>query len=578
MNENRIGHDSPSMNVSLAVAAPLLGALDAAGPLREAVRAGVERSLGELLRTMGIPGIPAVEIAELEARPKAELLRLSVDGRLQRYADDLPQRVYYYVKGLPTGSPISPDRLLAWITELSDQQSESAKADLVEFFSLACLEILKRKPSVLLGAAQAEAYRAALVDAAKDEKLPDAELLRPVLAQTLDLKVSIADRRTAAATLAESLARGRSGADAAEDLIAALRPDAVEIQMAPDYFRRITTAMGSENDLFVVMRDGLFYETGLRYPDFRFVPTPNFKPNSFAFKINHLTTLPCAGLKWDQTLANADPEKLNMWGVHGDAAINPVNAERFSVIDDSSRSTAEMFGLTTWSPAGYLVLCFGATLRENGACFVHRKAVEQMLGLLNDAFPVLIGVAQTRFSVEQITRVLRILVSEEISIRNLKSILESLAHFDFIVTDPNSLIVFDERFPVNEPPDEAGVNDPVRLASQARCGLKRYISHKYTAGKSALEAYLLDREIEAMIMKPAAEREEETERFLAALRAERELAPSGVSSPVVLTSIETRTAAREIIAGEHPRLPVIAYQELTPDLNIVPVSKIRLDA
>src|SRR5262245_1233472 len=100
MNENRIDHDSPSINVSLAVAASLLGALDAAGPLREAVRAGVEQSLGELLRTMGIPGIPSVEITELEARPKAELLRLSVDGRLRRYAVDLLQRVYYYVKGL----------------------------------------------------------------------------------------------------------------------------------------------------------------------------------------------------------------------------------------------------------------------------------------------------------------------------------------------------------------------------------------------------------------------------------------------------------------------------------------------
>jgi type III secretion protein V len=336
--------------------------------------------------------------------------------------------------------------------------------------------------------------------------------------------------------------------------------------------------MESERDLFVVMRDGLFYETGLRYPDFRFVPAPNFKPNSFAFKINHLTTLPCAGLMLDQWLANADPEKLNMWGIHGDAAINPANSERFSVIDASSISTAEIFGLTTWSSAGYLVLCFGASLRENGACFVHREAVEQMLGLLKDAFPALIDVARTRFSVEQITRVLRILGSEDISIRNLRSILESLAHFDFIVTDQNSLIVFDERFPVNEPPGEAGVNDPVRLASQARCGLKRYISNKYTAGRSALDAYLLDREIEAMIMKPAAEREEETERFLAALRAEREMTPSGVSSPVILTSIETRSAAREIIAGEHPRLPVVAYQELTPDLNIAPISKIRLNA
>lgn len=578
MNENRINHDSPSINVSLAVSASMLDALDAAGPLREAVRAGIAQSLGELLLTMGIPGDPEVEITGLEERPNAGLLRLSVDGRLRRYAEDLPQSVYYYVNGLPTGPSISQDSLLSWLTALSIQQSETAKTDLVEFFSLTCLEILKSKPSVLLSAVGVEAYRAELVEAAKDAKLPDAEWLRPVLAQTLDMKISIADRRTAAAALAESLAGGRPGADAAEDLIAALRPDAVEIQTPPDYFRQITTAMESERDLFVMMRDGLFYETGLRCPDFRFVPTPNLRPNSFAFKINHLTTLPFVGLKPDQALVNNRPEILKWLDIHGDAVINPANAERFIVIDASSRSSVEMFGLTTWSPAGYLALCFSAELRENGACFVHRKAVEHTLGLLDEAFPALVDVAQTMFSAEQVTRVLRILASEGISIRNLLSILESLVNFDFIVTDPASHIVFDERFPVIEPPDDAGVNDPVRLASQARCGLKRYISHKYTGGQSALHAYLLDREIESMLLKPAAEREEETERFLAALRSERGRTPSGVPPPVILTSIETRPAAREIIAWEHPRLPVIAYQELTLELNIVPIAKIRLDA
>ncbi len=574
MNENPINHQTPTIAVSLAVAASLHRVLDPASPLHQAVRAGIEQALGELVRTLGIPGQPTVEIIEAPASDK--LLRLSVNGRLCRYPDELLSRVYHYVNGVPAGSVLASKRLTVWLTEDSDQPTETAAR--VEFFCLACQELVKSKPSVLLGAAQTEAYRAALAAASPESEWPGAEWLHAVLAAALDLRISLADQETAATVLAEAVAQGRSREDAAEELIAALRPDLVEIQIAPEYFRAITTQMESEHTLFAMMRDGLFYELGLRYPDFRFVPSPRLKPNSFAFKLNHLATLPCVGLRKDQVLVNDTPERLRLLAIQGEEALNPANANVGSVIDAGFRQAAEAAGLTTWSQAGYLVLSFSSSLRENGDCFVHRPSVEAMLELLSGAFPALTNAVQSKFPVAQLTRVLRRLSREEISIRNLRSILESLVNYDFIVTDPRSLIIFDDRFPASEPPVEAVAIDPAVLAGQARCGLKRYLGHKYTRGQSTLIVYLLAPEIETMIAQPeAAEREAERERILAALRAEHDGLPAGGSITVILTSIEVRTAMRELIAAEFPRLPVVAYQELPPEINIQPITRITLD-
>jgi|SRR5262245_12273078 len=70
---------------------------------------------------------------------------------------------------------------------------------LAEFFTLTCLEIIKREPSVLLGEAQASVYLASLATLTNGLDLPptDPNWLRPILADVLDLKISIADQRTA---------------------------------------------------------------------------------------------------------------------------------------------------------------------------------------------------------------------------------------------------------------------------------------------------------------------------------------------------------------------------------------------
>lgn len=599
MSEHAVSHEVSTVTLSLEVASSLEQLFRKENLLAETLRQKIGRGIAEVLDTLGIPGEPVVQIAPLAKNTVStgQFMRVLIHDQLCRYADELLQRVYSYVHGVPLGSETKPVQILAWLRELSNFQTEITEPNqksLIEFLSLTCLEIIKRQPAVLFGPAQLRAYQSSLPTLVDESDLqpslwpPDQSWLLSILTHVLNLHISIADKPTVAEVLKEGLSRGRSREDIVEDLIVALRPEVIEIQLPPAYLHQITTRdTGKAYDQFTLMRDGLFYELGLRYPTFTFVAKETIKPHCFAFQINHLTSLPWASLQPDQCLVNDTPSRIEeLLGIQSTTAINPTNANVCSLISSSARPEAEAAGLTTWNAMEYLILCFSTTLRENSALLVHRQAVQGQLVQLEQAFPALIKAAQSKVSLDQITRVLRALIAEEISVRNLRVILEWIVDYDYIITDPSQYIIFDDRLPVHQEPDKAWLINAVHLTSFVRSGMKRYISHKYTQGQSTLIVYLLDPDIERILAEyrtlEASEQDslyldvETCDKILEAIRAEIATLPPTSITPVLLTTIEVRPALRQIIAPEFPRLPVLAYQELSPDLNIQPLARISL--
>jgi flagellar biosynthesis component FlhA len=538
-------------------------------PMR-AISKEASSRLSELLGVLGIPGDGSVEIAV--ANNQDRLLRLGVNGKRCFFPDELLWRVHSYISG----------------TSLNEVQSvellKAAVADPVQFLVLSSLEIVKQQPASLFGFDQCAAYQACLPipDPPPQGWPPPPDWLLPILSQVLSLGLSIADRQAVANVLCEAVGKKRSRHEVVEDLIVALHTDLVEIRLPREYLRQITTADGwSGQDRFALMRDGLFYELGLRYPNFRLVLEADLKPGSFEFKINHVTSLPRIGLRQDQVLVNDSPDRLRLLGIQGKPAVNPANGNPCACIDPKDEPTAASAGLTTWNQIGYLVLCMAGDLRAHGASFINRQSAQYEVDQLASAFPALVQAVQTKYSIEQVTQVLRILIAEDISIRNLRLILESLLDYDHIVTDPSKFIIFDARLPFRQKPDAASLTHPAHLAEFVRTGLKRYISHKYTRGGNTLVVYLLDSEIERILSdhleKGSDLADEDREQILEAVRSKVGTLPPTGSPPVILTIVNLRALARKAIMPEFPRLPVLSYSELSPDMNIQPIVRISLD-
>jgi type III secretion protein V len=218
-------------------------------------------------------------------------------------------------------------------------------------------------------------------------------------------------------------------------------------------------------------------------------------------------------------------------------------------------------------------------LRQHAAALLLRVAVERAFESLAQALPSLIAIARTRISVSQLARVMRELLAEEVSVRNLPRIIETILDCDYILADEARQIVFDERLAFLDEPPSDWKNDPVPLAASIRRAFKRYLSHKYTRGQSTMITCLLDPKMEEQLAAHASGtsplNDTDLERIIAAARSEIEPLLAS-SQPTVLTSTEARRPFRKLIGPIFPWLPVVAFQELSPEMNIQPVARITV--
>lgn len=265
-----------------------------------------------------------------------------------------------------------------------------------------------------------------------------------------------------------------------------------------------------------------------------------------------------------RVLVNDTPDRLRLLGIEATPAQNPANGVACAWIRSDKRELAEQAGLTAWDAASYMVLHMAAILRKNAADFVGIQEVQNMLDQLEQAFPALVKeVVPKAVSVFQLTDILRRLVEEEITIRDLRTILQALAEWG-----PNE-------------------TDTVQLTEYVRASLRRYISHKYSGGQSTLVVYLLDPQIEETVRSSIQRTQngsylalepEITQEILVAVRREIGNLPPSAQQPVILTTQEIRRYFRKLVEMEFHHLAVVSYQELSPEMNIQPIARISLSS
>ncbi len=595
MRNSHDDRNTSEVTLSLELDASLYWIFDPDVSIYEGVHRAIVTGLTGIMETLGIPGAAVVKITTLkeEAMRRDQFLRVYVNGQLCRYSDELLRHVHSYVNGSNLDPRATPGNILAWLNSLSSNE-DLVREKVAEFFSLVCLEIIKSQPSVLLGSDQVVDYLAALPNPGSEGESsqqsrawpPDPGWLLPILKAVLDLKISIADRQSVAKVLGN--AQGGSQEDIIEDLISALRPDVIEIQLPLDYLKQITIFDQEEGTgFFTFLRTGLFEELGMRYPTFSFFVVENFKPDSFAIKINHLTMLPMIGLRSDQCLVNDTAERLRLMDIESTATSNPATDQEGSLIDLSLQDVAVEAGLTKWNQPDYLILTFAAILRANSICFLHRQAVQDQLDQLQLIFPALATIVNSNLYVTQITRVLRALVAEQISIKNLKLILERLLEYKYTLAETSSYGITDNIPNITEQPNDVQFNGSFDLLAFVRSGMKHQIGQKYARGTGTVVVYLLDPGIEKLLLEhqslEAGEMwrtkldDQERDKILDAIRAELAYLPPTAMRPAILTTVDVRASLREVIALDLPRVFVISYPDLPRSMNVQPVARISLN-
>ena len=311
-----------------------------------------------------------------------------------------------------------------------------------------------------------------------------------------------------------------------------------------------------------MMRDGLFYELGVKFPKVNVQVKTNLPPLTAQVLLNDFPESEVE-IPLNTVMVNATVEQMVKHGFTAEPATNPASGASCAWIPSAQIRAAAESGLTIWNSHDFLILWLGSVLRRKAADFIGIEEVQGMLKQIEPVFPQLIAETVPKtVSAFLLTDILRRLVVESVSIRNLPGILMSLAEWGRVESDP------------------------LFLTEYARAALKRQISHKLSRGTKQLVIFLLDPDIESPIRESLRHtptgsyvdlESDQLRKILEVIQNAMRAIPNNVQVPQILTTMEIRAAIRRLVALSIPQLYVVSYQELMPDYNIQPVGRISVN-
>ena len=204
-------------------------------------------------------------------------------------------------------------------------------------------------------------------------------------------------------------------------------------------------------------------------------------------------------------------------------------------------------------------------LRARAADFLGLAETQRLLDELEQFAPATVrNVVPKPLNLTLLTDILRRLVEEGVSIRDLRAILEALAS-----------VATTEK-------------DPLNLTELVRSHLRRALTFRLTRGANQLGVVLIDPIIEDTVRRavtrtpagafltlaPAAARDVVASLRRAAGEAVTQ-GPAG-SSPVFLTQPDIRRFVRKLVENELPDAVVVSFAELLPEVTLRPFARANL--
>ncbi|MBH1965477.1 MAG: type III secretion system export apparatus subunit SctV [Comamonadaceae bacterium] len=223
--------------------------------------------------------------------------------------------------------------------------------------------------------------------------------------------------------------------------------------------------------------------------------------------------------------------------------------------------TLKASGISFMDSSQVLAYHLAFVLKKYSSDFIGIQETRFLLGSMEARFPDLVKEVTRVLPIQKIAEILQRLVSEDVSVRNLRAILESLIEWG------------------------QKEKDSVLLTEYVRSTLKRQISYKHSSGQNVLPAYLLAPSIEDQVrgairqtsagsylsLDPAV-----TKRLVDSIKKTVGNLSANAQPPVLLTSMDIRRYMRKMIEQDLYELPVLSYQELTQEINIQPLARIDL--
>ena len=311
-------------------------------------------------------------------------------------------------------------------------------------------------------------------------------------------------------------------------------------------------------DRVVMIRRQIALELGAIVPIIRLRDDIKLSPNQYKIMIKG-TEVASGDILFDHYMA-MNPGYVEE-EIDGIETVEPYMGLPALWISESQRERAEAFGYTVVDPPAIIATHLTEIVREHLSELLSRQDVQTLIQNVKESHPILVDeLIPKMLTIGDVQKVLANLLQEGISIRDLVTILETLADYAHVTRDTDMLTEY------------------------VRQSLRRSISHKFFDSE-VNKVITLDPELEQQIMGAVQQTEQgsyialdprATQNIFESLNSElRKLTSIGLQ-PIILTSPIVRTYFKKLVEQVAPDLVVLSYNEINPNIEVQSVGMVSI--
>ena len=343
-----------------------------------------------------------------------------------------------------------------------------------------------------------------------------------------------------------------------ENVVSLLNVDPIELEFGYGIIPLADVNQGGDLlDRVVMIRRQIALELGAVVPIIRLRDNIQLNPNQYVIKIKGIQVSE-GEILFDHYMA------MNPGYVEEEITGIPTFEPSFHLpaiwITESQRERAESLGYTVVDPPSIIATHLTEVIRQHIAELLTRQDVQNLINNIKDNNSTLIdGLVPKLMGIGEIQKVLQNLLEEGISIRDLVTILETLADHAAVTRDPDILTEY------------------------ARQGLKRAISSKYFTVGEVTNVVTVDPAIEQEIMNSVKNTEqgsylsldpERSKKIVEALGNELKKLEDMGKNPIVITSPIVRMYFRNLAKDYYKDIIVISYNEVESNVELQSVGMV----
>ena len=346
--------------------------------------------------------------------------------------------------------------------------------------------------------------------------------------------------------------------DSPEALADEMRVDPLELEVSFDLVDLVDPSRGGDLlDRVRALRRKLALELGIVIPLIRTRDNLNLPPSTYTIRVHGVELARGEAPPGNVLIIGDDLDALP-----GTPTREPVFGLAAKWVPLEFRQQAEIMGATVVDPSSVVTTHLAEVVRTNAGRLLGRQDVKTLIEMVKAGDPVVVEeLNAAQISMGEVQRVLRDLLDEGVGIRDLVRIFEVLSERGRVTKDPEQLVEAVRH-----------ALGPAISAAYAVEGRLPILTIEPLVEQALLEALRSGDSGSFLSIDPAV-----AERFALAAGARAEEAEQRGETPVLVCSAQLRPAVHRLTKAVAPRLPVLAYTELGPQLQLETIGVVNLD-